>query len=61
MWSSGGRAWIHSIEDLWYDENKAGRPAMNLSHTIKIMNTTEIKEIIDPIEEIVFQAVYASG
>jgi hypothetical protein len=34
---------------------------MNLSHTIKIMKTTEIKEIIDPIEEIVFQAVYASG
>jgi hypothetical protein len=39
----------------------AGRFVIILSQIIKIKYTTAIKEIIEPIEEIIFQAVYASG
>lgn len=31
------------------------------SHTIKTINITAVSEIKEPIEEIVFQVVYASG
>jgi hypothetical protein len=34
---------------------------MKLSHTIKIIKITATKEIIDPIDEIIFQVVNASG
>lgn len=57
MWSSGGKACTHSMEDLWYDENRAGRLAIILSQTINSMKITAIKDTIDPIEEIVFHIV----
>lgn len=61
MWSSGGSACTHSIEDSWYDENKAGRLLIILSQRIKIIKTTATSEIIEPMEEIMFHDVYASG
>jgi len=45
------------MEDLWYDENRAGRLAIILSQTINSMKITAIKDTIDPIEEIVFHIV----
>lgn len=33
----------------------------NASHTMNIMRITAVKEIKDPIEDVRFQMVYASG
>ena len=45
------------MDDLWYDENKAGQAEINLSQTINNMKITATKEIIDPTDDNVFQAV----
>ena len=52
---------VHSMEDLNLELNSVGRAAAILSQRINRKNNTAIKEMSDPIEEIEFQAVYASG
>jgi hypothetical protein len=57
VWSSGGKVWDHSIEELRLELNRAGRLATILSQRMKRKNKTAIRETRDPIEEIVFQVV----
>jgi hypothetical protein len=57
VWSSGGKAWIHSIEDLRLELKRAGRLVTILSQRIKRKNKTATKEMREPIEEIEFQVL----
>ena len=46
---------------LLMDENKIFRFDTKLSHAINIKRIIENKEIIDPIDEIIFQKISKSG
>jgi hypothetical protein len=49
------------MDDLRLEVNKAGRLEIILSQRINKKNRTAANEINEPIEEIAFQVVYASG
>ena len=52
---------VHSMEDLRLELKRVGRLVTILSQRIKRKNNTAIREIKDPMEEIEFHVVYASG
>ena len=57
MWNGGGQPWSHS-RLVWAMFVKcASRFAEKASQIMKTMRITPTIEIIDPIEEIVFQIV----
>jgi hypothetical protein len=59
--SAGGRFWIHSIEFLVCVGNRICRFVVILSQIMKMNIITLANEMADPIDEMIFHAVYASG
>jgi hypothetical protein len=55
--SVGGVAWSHSIDDVMFRGVRVFREEENDSHIMKIRNRTPIREMIEPIEEIIFHRV----
>ena len=61
LWSAGGKLCSHSKDVGKNIENKTGRALTKASQIININPTTEINEIVDPIDDNTFQGVNASG
>lgn len=61
LWKSSGRRSCHSKEEAWCVAEIVLRCLVSASHRIKINIRSATKEIIDPIEEITFHFVIASG
>ncbi len=61
MCSSTGEGFIHSIEDGVLNDETHPRLEARESHISHTNRRTEINEIRDPKEEIVFHIVKASG
>jgi len=51
----------HSRDVGWWEEEMTGRWATNDSHKMKINSNSATNDIIDPIDEITFHLVNASG
>lgn len=61
LWKSRGRRSCHSSDVGWLLAEITPRCAVKASHKIKMNRRRAIKEIIDPMEEITFHLVIASG
>lgn len=61
LWKSSGRRSCHSRDDDWCLAQMVLRWLVRASHTIKMNNKSATKEIIDPIDEITFHFIMASG
>jgi hypothetical protein len=59
--SAGGKFCSHPTEFLVCVGNKTDRFGVILSHTMNKNIITLTNEIVDPIDEIIFQVVYESG
>jgi len=59
--SAGGKFCNHSTEFLVCVGNKINRFYVILSHIINRNIITLTKEVVDPIDEMIFKVVYASG
>ena len=59
--SAGGKFCSHSTEFLVCEGNKISRFDVILSHIINRNIITLTNEIVDPIDEIMFHVVQASG
>jgi hypothetical protein len=59
--SAGGKFCSHSTEFLVCVGNRIIRLAVILSHMINRNIITLTNEIVDPIDEMIFHVVYASG
>jgi hypothetical protein len=59
--SAGGRFCIHSIEFLVCVGNRICRFVVILSHMMKMNIRTLTNEIVEPIDDTIFNVVYASG
>jgi hypothetical protein len=55
LWVNGGQQWTTSTDLLKNFPNNTGRWLTKASHKMKIMNKTEIMEIIEPILAKTFQ------
>lgn len=61
LWKSRGRWSCHSRAVGMCDNPITPRCAEKASHRMKIKKISAMNEIIDPMEEITFHLVYASG
>lgn len=61
MWYGGGHPCNHSMLVVVSSTIATSRLDAKASQIIKIISITAVSEINDPIEETVFQVVYASG
>lgn len=61
MWYGGGQPWSHSRLVLVSSRARTSRFAANASQMINIIMITATREISEPIDDKVFQMVYASG
>lgn len=61
MWYGGGHPYNHSRLVVVNSTMATSRLDAKASHTMKTINMTAVNEMKEPIEEIVFQVVYASG
>ena len=59
--SAGGKFCNHSTEFLVCIGNRIGRFDVILSHMMNRNIITLTNEIVDPIDEMIFHVVYASG
>lgn len=59
--SAGGKFCSHSTEFLVCVGNRIGRFDVILSHIMNRNIITLTNEIVDPIDEMMFHVVYASG
>jgi len=56
-----GSSFTHSFDEFRDPVNSHLRLSVAPSHRIHIIKNIENREIVEPIEETVFQVVYASG
>jgi hypothetical protein len=61
LWNPRGRTSYHSIDDGMCCLDRTGRWEANASHRIKINMIKAIKDSIDPMDEITFHFINASG
>lgn len=61
MWKGGGQPKSHSTLVVAKSTARTSRLAVNASQIINRNMMTAIRDTKDPIEEIVFHSVYASG
>lgn len=61
MWYGGGHPCSHSMLVVVSSTIATSRLDAKASQIIKIISITAVSEINDPMEETVFQVVYASG
>ena len=61
VWYGGGHPFSHSRFVVVRSTVKTSRLDANASQIIKIISITAVSEINEPIDEIVFHIVYASG
>lgn len=61
MWYGGGHPFSHSRFVVVRSTVRTSRLDANASQIIKIINMTAVREINEPMDEMVFHIVYASG
>jgi hypothetical protein len=61
LWKSNGRRSCHSKEEAWWLADTVLRCLVKASHRIKMNNIKATKDIIDPIDEMTFHFIMASG
>lgn len=61
MWYGGGHPFSHSKLVVVSSTVRTSRLDANASQIIKIISITAVREINEPIDEMVFHIVYASG
>lgn len=61
VWYGGGHPCNHSMLVVVSSTVATSRLEANASQIMKIINITAVSEMNEPIEEMVFHVVYASG
>ena len=61
VWYGGGQPWIHSMLVVVISTNDTSRLEAKASQIMKIISITAVSEMKEPIDEIMFHVVYASG
>ena len=61
LWKSNGRVSCHSKAVVWLAKEITPRCLTKASHRMKININKAVKEIIEPIDEMIFHLAYASG